>query len=77
MSLNRVASLETFQDLHRDQFSRRGSDTSSFRARKLSFNPLPDEWDPPALKADNVQAVSAFDVPRWTRIGKSTVPACT
>lgn len=68
MSLNRVASLETFQDLHRDQYSRRGSDASSFRARKLSFNPLPDEWDPPALKADNVQAVSAFDVPRWTRI---------
>ncbi len=47
--------------------SRRGSDVS-VRARKLSFNPLPDEWDPPAEREDNIQAVGAFEVPKWKRI---------
>ncbi|ROT40088.1 FMP42 protein [Sodiomyces alkalinus F11] len=75
MSLQRVASLETFQSIQppyhqpsRLPGSRRGSDASSTRPRKLSFNPLPDEWDPHDLKLDVVQAVSAFDVPSWKRV---------
>ncbi|KAF6840095.1 MFS transporter [Colletotrichum plurivorum] len=67
MSLNRVASVETFQFVPQGQRSRRGSDTSSVRAGKLSFNPLPDEWDPAATKPDTVHAVGAFEVPQWKR----------
>ncbi|KAH0432571.1 major facilitator superfamily transporter [Colletotrichum camelliae] len=68
MSLNRVASVETFQFLPPGQRSRRGSDASSVRAGRLSFNPLPDEWDPAAAKPDTVHAVGAFEVPQWKRI---------
>ncbi|KAK3328975.1 major facilitator superfamily domain-containing protein [Apodospora peruviana] len=65
MSLNRVSSLETFAILPTDQRSRRSSDASA-RARKLSFNPLPQSWDPPTL--ETVQAVGAFEVPKWKRV---------
>jgi len=71
MSLNRVSSLETFTVLHTDQRSRRSSDAST-RARKLSFNPLPQEWDPvPTL--ETVHAVGAFEVPKWKRMLQVTV----
>ena len=69
MSLNRVGSIETLADHH----ARRGSD-ASIRPRKLSFNPLPQEWDPqvPDTKPGHQQpeqgGVSAFDVPQWKRI---------
>jgi len=66
MSLNRVSSLETFAILPTDQRSRRSSDAST-RARKLSFNPLPQSWDPPSLDTA-VHAVGAFEVPKWKRI---------
>ncbi|KAK3988120.1 major facilitator superfamily domain-containing protein [Cladorrhinum sp. PSN332] len=66
MSLPRVASLESFAILPTDQRSRRSSDASA-RARKLTFNPLPQEWDPPAT-LDQLQAVGAFEVPRWKRL---------
>lgn len=65
MSLNRVSSLETFAILPTDQRSRRSSDASA-RARKLSFNPIPQEWDAPIL--DSVHAVGAFEVPKWKRV---------
>ncbi|KAF9878986.1 MFS transporter [Colletotrichum karsti] len=68
MSLNRVASVETFQFIPQGQNSRRRSDASSVRAGKLTFNPLPDQWDPAANKPDTVLAVGAFEVPRWKRI---------
>jgi hypothetical protein len=68
MSLNRVSSLETFAVLHTEQRSRRSSDASA-RDRKLSFNPLPQEWDPVTL--DTVHAVGAFEVPKWKRIRRS------
>ncbi|KAK3497970.1 major facilitator superfamily domain-containing protein [Neurospora hispaniola] len=64
MSLNRVSSLETFAPLLTENRSRRSSDAST-RARKISFNPLPSSWDPPAL--EQIQAVGAFEVPRWKR----------
>lgn len=64
MSLNRVSSLETFAPLLTENRSRRSSDAST-RARKISFNPLPAEWDPPAL--EQIQAVGAFEVPKWKR----------
>ncbi|KAK1782075.1 major facilitator superfamily domain-containing protein [Copromyces sp. CBS 386.78] len=64
MSLNRVSSLETFAPLLTENRSRRSSDAST-RNRKISFNPLPAEWDPPAL--EQIQAVGAFQVPKWKR----------
>ncbi|KAK2002816.1 major facilitator superfamily transporter [Colletotrichum falcatum] len=68
MSLNRVASVETFQFVPQGQGSRRGSDASSVRAGRLTFNPLPGEWYPAANKPDTVLAVGAFEVPQWKRI---------
>ncbi|KXH66550.1 major facilitator superfamily transporter [Colletotrichum salicis] len=73
MSLSRVASVETFQFLPQAQGSRRGSDASSVRAGRLTFNPLPDEWDPAASKPDTVLAVGAFEVPQWKRILQVTI----
>ena len=70
MSLNRVSSLETFAPLLTENRSRRSSDAST-RNRKISFNPLPAEWDPPAL--DQIQAVGAFEVPKWKRTRRSFV----
>ncbi|KAJ9142188.1 Major facilitator superfamily transporter [Pleurostoma richardsiae] len=67
MSLNRVSSLESFTFAPHDHHARRNSEASS-RSRKLSFNPLPDEWNPPAAKADEVQAIGAFEVPTWKRL---------
>ncbi|KAH8202634.1 hypothetical protein TruAng_003235 [Truncatella angustata] len=73
MSLHRVASLETFVSVSEDGLrSRRGSDASigaSERARKLTFNPLPESWAPALPKDDpQVASVGAFEVPRWKRI---------
>jgi len=42
MSLNRIGSIETLTD----HSVRRGSD-ASHRPRRLSFSPVPQEWDPP------------------------------
>ncbi|KAI1333270.1 FMP42 protein [Xylariaceae sp. FL0255] len=76
MSLPRVASLETFLSLPSDggERSRRGSissNTPSIRARRLSFNPLPESWDPVIAIRDGdhpAQTVGAFEVPQWKRI---------
>ncbi|KAI1083220.1 FMP42 protein [Whalleya microplaca] len=74
MSLNRVSSLETFHIVHSDgERSRRGSVSSldpSVRARKLTFNPLPESWNPVFTEHDDhpSQPVGAFEVPRWKRI---------
>ncbi|KAL2018691.1 hypothetical protein VTK56DRAFT_465 [Thermocarpiscus australiensis] len=70
MSLNRVSSIETFTTIRTDQRSRRDSTASrdaSTRARKLTFNPLPQEWGPPTT-VDELRAVGAFRVPRWKRL---------
>ncbi|KAB5551260.1 major facilitator superfamily transporter [Coniochaeta sp. 2T2.1] len=66
MSLPRVASIESFSFVQGDQRSRRNSDVS-VRARKLSFNPVPQEWDPPVV-AEHPDAVGAFEVPKWKRV---------
>ncbi|OAA61272.1 major facilitator superfamily transporter [Niveomyces insectorum RCEF 264] len=83
MSLNRVASLESVAFLPGRPSSRRSSDASSVpvsllvsdgaRSRRLSFNPLPDAWDPIDTRTDMVQAVSAFEVPVWKRIAQIVV----
>jgi hypothetical protein len=70
MSLNRVSSIETFTTVTTDLRSRRASDAST-RARKLTFNPLPQEWDPQST-VDQPQAVGAFNVPKWKRLRMST-----
>ncbi|ETS87972.1 hypothetical protein PFICI_01800 [Pestalotiopsis fici W106-1] len=75
MSLHRVSSLETFLSVSEDGFrSRRGSDAdigASERARKLTFNPLPESWDPtPAEDEPQITSVGAFEVPRWKRIAQ-------
>lgn len=74
MSLHRVASLETFLSVSEDGLrSRRGSDASigaSERARKLTFNPLPESWDPVIARDDPQNtSVGAFEVPKWKRLG--------
>ncbi|KAI1756980.1 major facilitator superfamily domain-containing protein [Xylaria castorea] len=74
MSLPRVASLETFLSVPTEgERSRRGSiasSTPSMRPRRLSFNPLPESWDPVlARDIDHpAQTIGAFEVPRWKRI---------
>lgn len=77
MSLPRVGSLETFFSVPTEgEISRRGSIAStapSIRAHRLSFNPLPESWDPIAARdADHpAQTIGAFEVPQWKRIRKS------
>ncbi|KAK4251892.1 protein FMP42 [Corynascus novoguineensis] len=66
MSMHRVSSIETFTTVPTASRSRRTSDAST-RARKLSFNPLPQRWDPPTT-IDKLAAVGAFKVPRWKRL---------
>lgn len=98
MSFHRVASIETLTDHH----VRARLGDAAHRPRRLSFNPLPQPWDPsqPELgKATSVHdyapsspgagndaappvfvetdAVGAFEVPVWKRIGKPHVrPRC-
>ncbi|KAH8675769.1 FMP42 protein [Xylariales sp. PMI_506] len=74
MSMHRVSSLETFLSASDDGIRTRRASVSSFgaseRARKLSFNPLPESWDPVTVKDDSgpVPAVGAFEVPKWRRM---------
>ncbi|OTA92050.1 hypothetical protein M434DRAFT_396727 [Hypoxylon sp. CO27-5] len=75
MSLQRVASLETFVNVPTEgRRSRRGSVSSvaaSERARKLTFNPLPESWNPvfDDEEEDRLgQTRGAFEVPQWKRI---------
>ncbi|KAK4235948.1 protein FMP42 [Achaetomium macrosporum] len=65
MSLQRVSSIETFTTVSTVPRSRRASDAAT-RARKLTFNPLPQSWDLPII--DQPQAVGAFHVPKWKRL---------
>ncbi|PSR74785.1 major facilitator superfamily domain-containing protein [Coniella lustricola] len=65
MSLHRVASLETFSRLSTPGASRSASPSS--RDRRLSFNPLPESWDPHAGKPGYIDSVGAFEVPKWKR----------
>lgn len=51
---------------HHDGRVRRASD-ASLRVRKLSFNPLPQEWDPAPLRPDEQKSIGAFEVPSWKR----------
>ncbi|KAI1504365.1 major facilitator superfamily domain-containing protein [Biscogniauxia marginata] len=74
MSLPRVGSLETFMSVPPEgERSRRGSASStaaSARAQRLSFNPLPESWDPTTVKSAHHpgQPVGAFEVPQWKRV---------
>ncbi|KAI1177420.1 major facilitator superfamily domain-containing protein [Nemania sp. FL0916] len=74
MSLPRVGSLETFLSVPTEgERSRAGSISStvpSIRAHRLSFNPLPESWDPViARDVDHpAQTIGAFEVPQWKRI---------
>lgn len=78
MSLHRVTSLETLtlppghQHNARD---RRGSN-ASVQVQKLTFNPVPQEWDVMSHITDDhhhhhEETVGAFEVPAWKRKGKS------
>ncbi|KAI0482381.1 FMP42 protein [Xylariaceae sp. FL0804] len=83
MSLPRVSALETYFSNSAassvdGERSRRGSGSSaaasSVRAHRLSFNPLPESWDPVVPRAADHpgQPVGAFEVPRWKRIVQIT-----
>ncbi|OTB02139.1 hypothetical protein M426DRAFT_322964 [Hypoxylon sp. CI-4A] len=72
MSLQRVASLETFVNVPQQEGrrSRRGSVSSvaaSERARKLTFNPLPESWNRDD-EGHLGQTRGAFEVSQWKRI---------
>ncbi|KAI3400460.1 hypothetical protein diail_3081 [Diaporthe ilicicola] len=66
MSLNRVSSLESFS--HFASEGQRRSPSPSSRDRRLSFNPLPESWDPPTSKPGYLESVGAFEVPKWKRV---------
>ncbi|KAI2628960.1 major facilitator superfamily transporter [Xylaria nigripes] len=74
MSLPRVGSLETFLSCPTEgEVSLGGSIASaapSIRSRRLSFNPLPESWNPVVARdVDHpAQTIGAFEVPRWKRI---------
>ena len=74
MALQRVGSLETFLiPPSEGQRSRRGSVASnapSVQAHKLTFNPLPESWNPPVPQdIDHPgQPKGAFEVSQWRRI---------
>lgn len=67
MSLHRVSSLESFARLSVGGRSSRDVSPSS-RERRLSFNPLPESWDPPSGKPGYLESVGAFEVPKWKRV---------
>ncbi|KAL5614689.1 hypothetical protein BROUX41_004785 [Berkeleyomyces rouxiae] len=73
--MQRVSSLETFAGLQTGRSSRRSS-IASTRSRKLSFNPMPEAWDGAVSKQANIQAVGAFEVPRWKRLLQIFVTVC-
>ncbi|ROW18310.1 hypothetical protein VPNG_00349 [Cytospora leucostoma] len=67
MSLHRVSSLESFA--HIPSEGRPGRDVSpSSRARRLTFNPLPEAWDAPSGKPGYLDSIGAFEVPKWKRL---------
>ena len=73
MALQRVGSLETFLVPPEGQRSRRGSVASnapSVQAHKLTFNPLPESWNPavPQNIDHPGQPKGAFEVSQWRRI---------
>ncbi|AEO53517.1 hypothetical protein MYCTH_2106347 [Thermothelomyces thermophilus ATCC 42464] len=69
MSLQRVSSIETFTTIPTNGSRPRRTSDASTRARKLTFNPLPQRWDPPTT-LDQLAAVGAFKVPKWKRLHK-------
>lgn len=80
MSLNRVASLETLAvppGHSHDVRDRRVSD-ASLRVRRLSFNPVPQDWESVPLRPDDpyVDTVGAFEVPQWKRLRKWLIDVC-
>lgn len=68
MSLNRISSLESFSHLSVE--GHRRSPSPSSRDRRLSFNPLPESWDPPTSQPGYLESVGAFEVPKWKRVCK-------
>lgn len=72
MSLHRVGSIETFTTVPAQGLVRRDSNAST-RSRKLTFNPLPQEWDPPDT-IEHPHAVGAFTVPKWKRLRRFFFP---
>lgn len=81
MSLQRIASLETFVNVPTEgRRSRQGSVSSvaaSERARKLTFNPLPESWNPAFVDDRDhhlAQSRGAFEVPQWKRIRECLIP---
>lgn len=71
MSLNRVSSLETYTTIPVGGTRSRSASEASTRARKLTFNPLPEQWNP-TTPTDQPPAIGAFEVPKWKRLRRST-----
>ena len=74
MSLNRVQSIETLTappGHYGVSTERRGSD-ASLRVRRLTFNPVPQDFETASLRPDeqHAETVGAFEVPQWKRMRK-------
>ncbi|KAF4999522.1 hypothetical protein FGRMN_2391 [Fusarium graminum] len=71
MSLNRVQSIETLTAPpgRGASIERRGSD-ASLRVRRLTFNPVPQDFETASLRPDEqpAETVGAFEVPQWKRL---------
>ncbi|KAM0437421.1 hypothetical protein ACHAPT_001783 [Fusarium lateritium] len=72
MSLNRVQSIETLSvppGHHHEARDRRASD-ASLRVRRLTFNPVPQDYETASLRPDDqpAETVGAFEVPEWKRL---------
>ncbi|GKU18920.1 unnamed protein product [Fusarium langsethiae] len=72
MSLNRVQSIETLTappGHHGASIERRGSD-ASLRVRRLTFNPVPQDFETASFRPDEqpAETVGAFEVPSWKRL---------
>lgn len=61
--LQRVTSVEQLSP----ERGRSPSGLDSPRDRKLSFSPLPGDWEPP-IHHEHVEPIGAFEVPRSKRI---------
>ncbi len=62
--LSRVTSLENISP----ERGRSDSGAHSPRDRKLSFSPLPRNWDPLPIPDETSHSIGAFEVPKAKRI---------
>ncbi|KAF5020697.1 hypothetical protein F66182_7259 [Fusarium sp. NRRL 66182] len=74
MSLNRIQSIETLAPppghVFHTPIDRRASDASELRVKRLTFNPVPQDFETASLRPEeqHAETVGAFEVPQWKRL---------